>query len=247
MMRATLSTFGLFIGLLPAFSAASEQGLRQIALKEAWAEGIAVTSASDAQTSGLLTLEDPGLRESKGPWDWALSFSLQAHRPEGSAPLAGGLSSDFSRNGSTLLPGVKVGLQRPIFSEKIESLRVGVHLGAAYASQKTSLDLPIITVEDVRVSSFRSEIGAGLMWGFARRMQLEAGLAAGFYSLSQSSKNDVVNYSQQARWNGYSLAYWYALQPNWALGIEQTRRELQGSYNIGLAPDATAVQTRFTW
>lgn len=227
---------------------APQESLRVEALKEAWSEGTPVATASDAQVSGLITLEDPGLRDTEGPWKWNLDLTAQSYQPRGTAALEAGLNVDLSQNSAGILPRVRVGRSRAI--ESMPGFGFGFHGGVGYTTQKTSVVFPSgLTVDDVRVSTGLFEAGADLQWRPARLngLQLEGSLLTGLVNVSQAGKNDIVNFSQQASWNGVAGAIWYWPQPTWAVGLEQARRELQGQHDIQLDADATSAQMRFLW
>lgn len=252
MVAAVLFVSGAFAAPKKAKKAAEppppQESLRAEALKEAWSQGTPVSAASDAQVSGLITLEDPGLRDTEGPWKWTFDLSAQNYQPRGTAALEAGLNVDLSQNAAGVLPRLRLGRQRLI--ESMPGFSFGVHGGVGYTTQKTSVVFPSgLTVDDVRVSTGLAEIGADLQWRPARlnSLQLEGSLLTGLVNVSQAGKNDIVNFSQQASWNGVAGAIWYWPKNTWAVGVEQARRELQGQHDIQLDADATSAQMRFIW
>lgn len=236
----------------PVLPAESESPLRHEALKEI-ANNTAKPAdrASDAQVSGVLTLEDPGLHPLQSPWRWHLGVRLQKFQPQGHATLPDGSDYRLDRVNSSPCPFLETGVRRGVFENDNVRLALGVRLEAGYTTQRTDVTFPNTgkKVDQVRLSSSLADAGVLLALSARRLPSLEAelGWSEGLVNYTQSSPVDMTNFSKQGRFAGWNTGLWWHSSENVSFGADLAQRSLKTGVDLDLQESNFSVGTRMMW
>lgn len=224
--------------------------LKQKALAEAKVNGMAKTTATDAQIPGMLTLKDPRPEVVTRPWSYFVAFSGQNFQAQGVAQKPGSSAFDLNKNSSTFMPGLEVGVLSHPLQTKSLLWKIGLRAKAGLASQSTDVTLGSgFRIEDARLNSTLLSAGGlfTVQWERLNWLALTFSPQVGSLNYTQTSSNDFATFSKQAGFESIGYGFDFTLNKRWSLFTEWTQKSLKDNSEIALQKDNFELGTRITW
>ncbi|MEN0058059.1 MAG: hypothetical protein AAGB31_04440 [Bdellovibrio sp.] len=243
-------SFSLPSLLFAAAPSTATLSLRDKALAEARVDGKTQKNASDAQTTGMLTLKDPRLEVQTRSWSYFAGLTGQNFQSEGVVTKTGSGSFDLGQNSTTLMPGVEVGFLTPSFQTRQVLWKFGLRFKGSFASQETSVSLDSgYQINDARLNTTLLSAGPlmSVQWTQAPRWSFTFSPQIGSLSYTQTSGNDFASFSKNGTFEAFSYGVDFTLTPRWGVFTEWTQRQLKDSTEIALQQDNLELGTRITW
>ncbi|MEK2644571.1 hypothetical protein [Bdellovibrio sp. BCCA] len=234
----------------PATSA-PELSLKEKALAESKIdERQEKAAASDAQVSGMLTLKDPRPEVVTRPWKYFAAFSGQMFQAEGTATKQGSGTFDLSKNDSTVMPSLELGVMSVPFQTKAVLWKFGVRGKAGFASQSVDATLASgYKIDDARLNTTMFSVGPMIAVSWERLAWLSFTLSPQYGTLSytQTSSDDFAAFSKSAGFHAMGYGLDFAISNKWSLFTEWSQRNLNDSSEIALQKDNFELGTKVTW
>ncbi|MBO9667326.1 MAG: hypothetical protein J7501_11000 [Bdellovibrio sp.] len=225
------------------------QTIREQALAETKIVATAQTSATDAQTTGMLVLKDPRPEILTRSWQYFAGFTAQNFQPEGKATNTT-TTFDLGENGSTFMPGLTLGVMGPEWNLKSVLISVGVRGDASFASQSVSAVLPSGFTEEARLNTTLMSAGPALnlRWEGLRWLGLTFTPQFGSLNYTQTSSNDFAHFSKRAAYTAMAYGLDFRLTRKWSVFTEWSQRSLNDSnQEIALQKDNFELGTKVSW
>lgn len=229
---------------------APELSLREKALTESKIEGLATSTATDAQVSGMLTLKDPRPEVITRSWNYFAALTGQSIQAQGVVQKAETGTFDLNKNEQTFMPGVELGVISHPLQTKELLWKVGLRAKAGLASQSTAVMLDSgFVINDARLNTTIFSGGPQLSLQWSRLNWLALTLSPQFGSLNytQTSANEFATFSKQAGFEALSYGLEFSVNKRWSLFTEQTQRSLKDNAEIALQKDSFELGTKVTW
>jgi hypothetical protein len=244
-------TSSLFILSSTFFSVqAMSQTIREQALAETKIVATAQTSATDAQTTGMLVLKDPRPEILTRSWQYFAGLTAQNFQAEGKATNTT-TTFDLSENGSTFMPGLTLGVMGPEWNLKSVLISVGVRGDASFASQSVTAVLPSgYEAADARLNTTLMSAGPALSlrWDGLRWLGLTFTPQFGNLNYTQTSSNDFAHFSKHASYAALNYGLDFRLTRKWSVFTEWSQRSLRDSQQeIALQKDNFEFGTKVSW
>ncbi|WII71297.1 hypothetical protein QJS83_12575 [Bdellovibrio sp. 22V] len=230
--------------------AAPAPTLREQALAENEIKGEQKAVASDAQVSGMLTLQDPRPEIITRSWKYFAALSAQSFQAEGVTSKEGAGTFDLGKNSQTVMPALELGVMSPSLQTKALLWKLGVRAKAGFASQGTDVTLDSgFKVDDARLNStlFSGGLLLSMQWERLAWLSLTVSPQMGSVNYTQTSANDFATFSKQAGFNSIGYGLDIALTNKWSLFTEWTQRDLKDNKDIALQRDNFELGTKVTW
>jgi opacity protein-like surface antigen len=236
-------------------SADKDDELKSRALSEIQQPGKIKNAPSDVQLSGtgMLSLKDPRPEIVGRKWDYFLGLSAQRFEPQGAASNDLTASSfELGNAGQTVMPALALGFRAPLYSQD-QSWQLNWGLGAkvGYASQSTTATFTTgYKHSDVRLTSTLISANPQLSFTALRAKWLTAiaGYEWGNLTYTQSSSDELANFSVHSAYTGWNLGLDFNLTSNWAITTMYTQRRLTSKQDLlALQQDNYELGTRILW
>ncbi|WP_415062740.1 hypothetical protein [Bdellovibrio sp.] len=227
-----------------------ELSLREKALAESKVEGLAKTSATDAQVPGMLTLKDPRPEIITRSWRYFAGLTAQSFQPEGIAKKEGSGAFDLGKNDQTFMPGLELGVLSTPIKTKSVLWKLGLRGKAGFSSQGTSLTLDSgYQINDARLNTTLFSGGPllTLQWEGLQSVSLTLSPQMGSVTYTQTSSNEFATFSKQSGFESMSYGLDFALGQRWSLFTEWSQRTLKDNTEIALQKDNFELGTKVTW
>lgn len=230
--------------------AVAPPSVREAALAETKASGVASKSATDATTTGMLTLKDPKPEIMGRPWKYFAGFTAQQFQPKGTVTTETAGTFDLSKNDQTFMPGLTMGVMTPEWDVKNILISGGLRVDGSMATQSTSVTLAGGTVvDDARLNTTMFGGGPVLTLRHAKLSWLGLTFSSlwGNLNYTQSSSNDFAHFSKQAPYTAMNYGLDFRLTKKWSVFTEWSQRELSGQQEIALEKDSFELGTKVSW
>ncbi|MBX3034474.1 MAG: hypothetical protein KF865_11170 [Bdellovibrionaceae bacterium] len=216
-------------------------------------EGVKSQNATDARVndSGVLRLEDPGLRPDDSPWKWLLGLRVQNLQAQGESKMANGQSFRLDGTSSMMTPFLEVGVRRKVHETQAAKWNATLRLEGGYSTQKT--DVFFVTGAKAANSRLTTTLAGvtllgGYTWQRLPSWEFNLGYGEGLVSYAQSATNDAANFTDEGRYQAWTVGATYWLNQDWGVGAEQTQRSLVNrDSRIQLQSGNFSISTRVMW
>ncbi|WP_374035089.1 hypothetical protein ACES2I_04580 [Bdellovibrio bacteriovorus] len=242
--------WGFLLAVIFSSAICNAQSLRDMAVAEAKYDGLAKQSATDAQVSGMLTLKDPRPEIITRSWKYFAGFSVQSFQPEGIATKDGSGSFDMSENGTTVMPGLELGVMSPALQTKALLWKLGLRAKGGFASQSANVKLDSgYEIDDARLNTIMFSAGPVVSLGWERLPWLSLNVSPQFGNISytQSSSNDFATFSKSGAYESMNYGVDVMLGKKWSVFTEWSQRTLKDNNEIALQKDNFELGTKVTW
>lgn len=242
--------WGLLFAVIFSSAVCSAVSLKEMAIAEAKYDGSEKSSATDAQVSGMLTLKDPRPEIITRSWKYFAGFSLQSFQPEGFASKEGSGSFDLSKNGTTVMPGIELGVMSPALQTKAVFWKLGLRAKGGFASQGTTMKLDSgYEIDDARLNTTMFSAGPAVSLGWERLPWLSLSVSPqyGNISYTQSSSNDFATFSKSGTYESMNYGVDVMVGKKWSVFTEWSQRTLKDNNEIALQKDNFELGTKVTW
>jgi hypothetical protein len=230
--------------------APAPQSVREAALAETKASGVASKSATDATTTGMLVLKDPKPEIMGRSWQYFAGFTAQQFQPKGTVTTETAGTFDLSKNDQTFMPGLTVGVMTPEWNVSNILISGGLRFDGSMATQNASVTLPSGTsVDDARLNTSMLSGGPTLALRHTKLSWLGVTFTPqwGNLNYTQSSSNDFAHFSKQASYTAMNYGLDFRLTKKWSVFTEWSQRELTGQQEIALEKDSFELGTKVSW
>ncbi|WP_413582310.1 hypothetical protein [Bdellovibrio sp. HCB288] len=253
-MKFTRATSTLLFVSLSTFATVSwaqstSISLRDAALNETKAKGIATASATDAQT-GMMVLKDPKPEIVSRPWQYIAGFTGQQFQAKGTVTTDSAGTFDLSQNDQTFMPGLMLGVMSSELNLKNILISGGLRFNGSLATQSVSAVMPSgVVIDDARLNTSLLSGGVVLSVRHAKLAWLAVTVAPqyGTVNYTQSSNNDFAKFSKQASYNALNYGLDFRLTKKWSVFTEWSQREMRDQTEIALQKDNFELGTKVSW
>lgn len=206
--------------------------------------------STDAQFSGILKLKDPRPQIITRDWKYFFAFKFQSLQPMGSVNNKVVGRFDLNKNPRTFHPSLEIGFSKPIITENL-FVNWGLLGQTGFSSQQVQLNFPsgYAAPHDTHLNTLTSAVGAKLEWALPKLSSLYFNTSArlGRVSYTQTSLNDMAQFSEAANFLSMGLGVCYDIQDSWQVTLDYNQRKMTQKSDLRIQPENTELGFRVIW
>jgi opacity protein-like surface antigen len=207
-------------------------------------------SSTDAKFSGILKLKDPRPEIITRDWKYFMGFKMQSLHPKGNVNNNVVGNFDLENNNATAHPSFEIGFSKPLPNDDFFA-NWGILMQTGFSTAPIKLTFPsgYSAPQDTHLNTLTSAIGAKLEVALPRFSSLYFNSSArvGRISYTQTSINDLAQFSEAASFYALGLGTSYNFYDNWQLTADYSNRKISQKSDLKIQSDNTELGLRVTW
>jgi hypothetical protein len=206
--------------------------------------------STDAEFNGVLKLKDPRPQIIIRDWKYFFAFKFQSLQPMGVVHNRVVGPFDLSNNAKTFHPSLEIGFSKPIANEDF-FVNWGLLGQAGFSSQQIKLNFPsgYAAPQDTHLNTLTSSLGAKLEWAFPKFSSLyfNTSTRLGRIAYTQTSLNDMAQFSNAANYFSMGLGTCYDIKDNWQMTLDYSQRKLVQKSDLKIQSENAELGLRVIW
>lgn len=207
-------------------------------------------SSTDAQFSGILKLKDPRPQIITRDWQYFLGFKIQPMQAQGNVSNSVVGNFDLGNNAPTVHPSLELGFSKPFPAEDL-FVNWGLVGQTGFSTEQVKLTFPsgYSAPQDTHLNTLTSSLGAKIEFAAPRLSALYFNTSArlGRITYTQTSLNDLAQFSEAATYLSLSLGSSYNFYENWQVTADYSNRKLNQKSSLKIQTDNIEIGLRAIW